>query len=420
MNLTFIFFLFFFKLRLTFTQEDVREIIINTTYNGESYVIESGLGTPIQRFKFAYDINSYDNFVSSIDCSSCKRNKYNYNKSKTFENKLSNDTFFYFNGTKKVLGSYFFDTFTLDNNLLYLSTFLLANYSELPQYDGIIGYGYDYTAAKKLFGASLLDTLSAQMKLKNRMFTQRIINSTNAKLILGSFPMEIATGKESYTRCKVDQEIKWGCQITHLLTGKEFNNLASGFELGDEERYDGITFSTISDSIQAPYYTLTDFLNTSYFKNKLYTNDIESNCYYQDDGIIRIYCTNSTFFLIDIPSISFVINNVAYIYEKDDIFTYDNKIGLWRFNIVFNKDSRFDWIFGQYFLRNYYTVFDRDNRYIGFYGGNKYDFNTSYVMVYIIISISSLVVVIITIFLIVNHCKRREADEFRDEKVHII
>jgi hypothetical protein len=227
-------------------QDDLKELILNTTFNGEVYTVDINVGEPGQSFKMAYDISSYENFLSSTDCKTCNKGTFSSVKSNTFDGKLEYTSILYVNKTKKVSGNNSFDTFEINNVSLNLTTFFLANYSELSNWDGLIGFGYDYDASKLKNNSSILDMIISQKNMRSKLVTQRIINETSGKLILGSFPSEIATGKEAFTRCTVNSQISWGCEITHLLVGKQYNRLSDGYQLGNKTKYDTATFSTLT------------------------------------------------------------------------------------------------------------------------------------------------------------------------------
>ena len=396
MKLFYILFLYlsFFK---SFNSISTSDTIINLLYDetSKTYEINTKIGSDIKNYSFSYDINADWSYVSGQNCDKCTGNKFNTTDSKTFttQNNSLNSSYYY-NFTEMnvsgIIGEDYFEFLLLNSSNLKLNKsfpfIVVANSSNLSSLDGILAFSKN----------SIKTVFNDFTSFKSKIITQKIFSNKTGKLIIGNFPKEIISGDESFTRCQFKTDRNWECELTHIILGN-FTKLTDGYNVSNENQFQIAKFSTLINEIVAPY-EIYNYLDKNYFKSCNQT---------VNEDITRVICNEKI-----IQNISFVLNNVAYRLNESSLFSENNN-----FNIVFKKNQN-TWTFGQCFLSQFYTIFDFDSSYIGFYGGIKTDFNKSTTMVYIIIGISIFVIIIISIFLMIDHLQNKEDHHEKEYKAN--
>ena len=398
--------LYFFFLIFTFYIEALsptnrKNIVIPLTGLGDYlYTLSVEIGTPPQLFSnFGYDITAYTSYVNGINCKNCNGTKFDHNKSGTF---LAN-------GTKKteeyalgiMYGSYNQDVIRISNISTTLNYFILSENISFPEsklnLDGIIGFGLDYSRMN--INTSILDKIMLKLTYSNRIFSQKIINDSYGELILGQLPLELFKETSKYETCKfLENNIRWGCNMSHILIGNNYKSLDDGYSLSNENfEYSKTYFSTLYSNIIAPQIYLKMF-SKFYFKEMLNNQGCFIKNSEENTDVNIIFCNDYTLKLL--PDLNFVFDNVAFKISRENLFKKKNE-GIWMFNILFHKLTR-SWYIGQCFLKNYLVVFDGHNKQIGFHGEGSHNFNISSRYIWHIILFCGLIFISLNMILFLN------------------
>lgn len=208
-----------------------------------------------------------------------------------------------------------------------------------------------------------------ETKINNKIYSSSSESYSKWRFYVGDYPPEVEAYPSNSSTCFISKEMldltdeefkgKWVCDLTHGLLGQEIN-FNNTFEIdGYAAFYSGYRY------ILAP----SRFL--SIYKQKLIS--IFGECYEKVDSNSEtvLVCKKKT------PKVeikfSFVLGGFSHEIPYESFFKPNNKEEL-EFMIRFTSKNKATWVFGQLFLSQFTTTFDKDNRSINFFGGCKQNF----------------------------------------------
>jgi hypothetical protein len=406
---------------LRFLQE--REIIVDYEDSKDYFVLDISLGTPPQTFRVQIDTTTSVTWVPS------SQNTELLNNTKAFNSTLSNTA----RDTNKTLeiededgdveGFVTYDIVDLKG--LKADNFPFVQVSEYDENfkdhtEGKLGLGY-----RNEFGGefSILQKLKESGAIKKKIFAISETDSGHGKLYLGDYPQESSAG---YTFCNLTTSIglddfyrdSWICELSHYFIG-EAQNFSEAFEISGR-----VIFDSAYSYISAPKTSLANF-KQNFLQNNT-AIDCEEASKGEEVGYICSLKPKASF--DDVDSLSFVLDGYAYVIEAKDLFEkIENEENKYEFLIKFYDEDDNIWSFGYPFLSQYLTVFNMEDKNIGFKGGEVIDFTSDWAdwyrndtsliteeqMKYLIYGAAILggILFFFIIFIIVHSIRRRRLEE---------
>jgi len=348
---------------------------ISTT---EIFTLKIALGTPEQYFDVIYDTRGYHLWLTSEEFQGCVNCKiFDFTKSSTFQKTdfrrtIKHDDY-------SILGFEVSDKINILDKKFRFDWFL-ADYVNLRlnDADGVIGFARNFTPVEgNSFVStkfSMLDALFNQNIIEKQVFSQVFTDAdhTKAKFYIGEYP-EFFSDSSNYSVCNVIKSehflakttLKnlWTCRLSYILIGDaksdDFDNISHKLN-------SRAVFDSVSNFISAPYEVL-EIIQTSF--------NIFEHCIIEfdtDTGVESILCPKE-FDVSLAPEMSIIFNGFAYTIPSSKLFREFIVNGQKRLAFVINFSKQLDyWIIGQYFMRNFNMLFDKDRNVIGFNGEKEY------------------------------------------------
>ena len=333
------------------------------------YALQLSIGYPMHDFLLLVDTSSKYTWVRGTNCTFCAYTDNIYDEEASIsvihQDEIPYTTMIDVKGS--ISGNILYDDIKIENFYATKIEILVASEDEYQESaDGVLSLKYPQEENDV---RNIINKLYLGGYIKKKILYFNFKDEMAANLMMGSFPDYINANNKLYSTCHINENNKnWNCIITHLLLDDNYNfyqaNVLDAAAI----------FSTGLEKIYAPRNTLDLFIN-NYFKN--FPNYKEESCMIKIlSGIHQIYCLRS-FLNIKGPSVHFIMNGYAYKVPFEDLFddVYTDSYNSYKlFKIEFYETEKNEWYFGTVFLRQYEVVFDADNKVMGFYGGNKYDF----------------------------------------------
>ena len=333
------------------------------------YALQLSIGYPMHDFLLLVDTSSKYTWVRGTNCTFCAYTDNIYDEEASIsvihQDEIPYTTMIDVKGS--ISGNILYDDIKIENFYATKIEILVASEDEYQESaDGVLSLKYPQEENDI---RNIINKLYLGGYIKKKILYFNFKDEMAANLMMGSIPDYINNNNKLYSTCHINENNKnWNCIITHLLLDDNYNfyqaNVLDAAAI----------FSTGLEKIYAPRNTLDLFIN-NYFKN--FPNYKEESCMIKIlSGIHQIYCLRS-FLNIKGPSVHFIMNGYAYKVPFEDLFddVYTDSYNSYKlFKIEFYETEKNEWYFGTVFLRQYEVVFDADNKVMGFYGGNKYDF----------------------------------------------
>ncbi|XP_030632480.1 pepsin A-like [Chanos chanos] len=295
------------------------------------------IGNPPQSFKVVFDTGSADFWVPSVYCDSAACNnhaKFNPNMSSTFRS--SSIPLYIAYGTGSMTGVLGYDMLMIGDVYVQNQVFGLSEteseYLVYMPYDGILGLAFISDATEDF--TPVFNNLVAQGRVSQNLFSFYLTSSEEGSVvILGGTDPAYHSGSIQWI--PLSQQQKWQIEMQSIVISE--NTVAC---IG--------SCSAIVDTGTALIVGPTTDINNIYGW---------VGAYVDQSGDAIVSCSN-----IDLmPDVIFQINGYtfslpasAYVYQ----FGSTCRVG-------FETGGDF-WILGDVFLREYYSVFDRENNMVGF------------------------------------------------------
>uniref|UniRef100_A0A670J083 Peptidase A1 domain-containing protein n=1 Tax=Podarcis muralis TaxID=64176 RepID=A0A670J083_PODMU len=288
----------------------------NLEYYGTIYI-----GTPPQKFSVVFDTGSSDLWVPSVKCSSeacLKHRRFDSSKSSTF--RRTGKHFHIVYGTGSMKGILVFDTV----KLLVLTTESGKAFVNMT-FDGILGLAYPSLSEEK--ATPFFDSLMKEGLLEKHQFSVYLSRKKRgSEFIFGGIDQSHYTGRINWIPVNYQSAgiiiIKIACK------GGCHGIIDTGTSLLLGPKYEMIK---IEKAIGA---TPTHF------------------------GISEINCSE----LSNMPDVVFVINGIHYPLPPSAYTLKDKQVGCFSgFGYSFDGS----WNLGDVFIREYYSIFDRENNQVG-------------------------------------------------------
>lgn len=304
------------------------------------YYGEIKIGTPPQSFLVIMDTGSSNLWVPSSDCSdpACKgKNKYYSNHSSTYTANGKPITIHY--GTGSMKGSLVQDNVSvggaLVKNQVFAEATSLAAFFVGSPFDGILGLAYQSISADNV--PTWFDNAVSQNVVSQGVFSFYLDSSSgdnSSTLTLGGTNSKYYTGKITYHTLYKERENYYTLQFDSISVGT--NKISLGCS----------SCLSIIDSgtsvIVGPTDSVTKIL--SYINLKSDCSDVK-----------------------DLPDVTITINQTAYAIPSS-IYVVQQKtiLGKTTCQVAIQGAKTTEWIFGDTFIRAWYSVFDHDGKQVGF------------------------------------------------------
>ncbi|XP_076588172.1 gastricsin-like [Chaetodon auriga] len=318
----------------------------DTTYYGPI-----SIGTPPKSFQVLFDTGSSNLWVDSVYCNTeaCNTHeKFNPKTSSTY--KATGKTFELSYGAGSLDGVFGYDTVNVGGIVVTqqeigLSTNEPGENFVVAKFDGILGLAYPYISAGGQ--TPLVDTMISRNLLKADLFAFYL--SRNAEqgsvLSLGDVDYSLFQGQIHWT--PVVSESYWEIGV-------------QGFQINGQET--GIC----SQGCQSIVDTGTSMLTAP----GQYLNNIMQAIGAQEDenGMFLVDCSQ----INNLPTLSFVVSGATLPLPPSAYISQQSQNGYQYCSVnitptyLASQNGQPLWIFGDVFLREYYSVFDRANNRVGF------------------------------------------------------
>ena len=398
--------------------------LMQNLFKNEIYT-KISIGTPPQKFNIFIKLFQFPFFLITEDYKEGKQEKFNQNKSKTFEYLDHYTNTFFFYDYKN--GNMCKDNFYLGKekqNIEKLNFILAKNLIEdANEYSGELGLNLYWNIYTTM---SIKDNIINQLKEKeiiddNIFYLQYSDKKEDeGKLIIGNYLHNINEkfSKEdlNFTKVKLDTySFSWSIDINSIYLGK---NIIINQTFEGNFKYE---FGFIQGINQ--YYIE---IKKNFFDN--YKNE----CFEKQFNIFNNRNKNLTFTYfvcsnkIDIkkfPDLLLENNEMKYNFSltyKDLFYNFhNNKYFLVIFETSLEKSFYSNnWIFGKPFFKKYLIMFDRDKKRIAIYNSSKTKISIPYNL---IIIVTLLLIILYKIFYDKVHVKRKlRANELDDDYIYII
>ena len=361
--------LYIFSLLLVTISSIEQDVLTLINISPGLYALPLSIGYPMHNFLLLVDTSSKYTWVRGTNCTFCAYTDNIYDEEASIS-VIHQDEIPYTTMTDvkgSVSGNILYDDIKIGDFYATKVELLVASEDEYQESaDGVLSLKYPKESndvrniVNKLYLSGFIQKKILYFNFKDEMV---------GNLMIGKIPDYINTDNKIYSTCGINgNNNNWNCLVTHLLLDDNYNFYQATV-------IDSIAiFSTGLEKIYVPRNTIDLFIN-NYFKN--FPDYEEKSCIIKIlSGIHQIYCLRS-FLNVKGPSIHFIMNGYAYRVPFDDLFedVYTDSYNSYKlFKIEFYETEKNEWFFGTVFLKQYEVVFDADNKVMGFYGDNKYDF----------------------------------------------
>ncbi|XP_017323541.1 pepsin A [Ictalurus punctatus] len=302
-----------------------------------SYYGVISIGTPPQSFQVIFDSGSANLWVPSIYCSSqaCQNhNKFNPTQSSTFRTKNQALTIKY--GTGSMIGYLGYDTVTVGGISVQNQIFGLseteAPFMAIMKADGILGLAYKSLSSD---GATpIFDNMMSQNLVSQDLFSVYLSNGQQgSEVLFGEIDTSYYTGSiywiplssESYYQITMDSVSINGQTVACSGGCQAIVDTGTSYIVGPSSEISNI--------------------------NSLLGATVDQY------GIASVNCNN----IPSMPSITFTLNGYTFTISP---ISYVSQYS-YGCNVGFSGSGDSLWILGDVFIRNYYTIFNRQTNSVG-------------------------------------------------------
>ncbi|GLD60307.1 gastricsin [Lates japonicus] len=317
-------------------------------YADTTYFGAISIGTPPQSFQVLFDTGSANLWVDSIYCNTQACNahrKFNPQQSSTFYG--TRQSFYLPYGAGSLYGVFGYDTvnvggIVINNQEVGLSTNEPGQTFEVAKFDGILGLSYPSISAGG--ETPVMDNMMSQNLLVADIFAFYLSRGGQQGSVLsfGEVDNSLYQGQIYWT--PVTSETYWQIGIQGFqINGQETGWCSQGCQS---------IVDTGTSMLTAPSQLLGSIMQTIGAQQNQY-------------GMYVVDCSQVN----NLPTLSFVISGVTFSLPPSAyIIQYGYQVcgvGITPTYLP-SRDGEPLWIFGDVFLREYYSVYDRTNNRVGF------------------------------------------------------
>jgi len=340
---------------------NVHEIKLGNMQNAQ-YLGSMSIGEQGNTFKVIYDTGSANIFIDSKRCNDagCKNHKQcDGSKFKTYK-EIGDDLDVQF-GTGELQGLINADEVYLGNVQVHGQNFAeivheIGSIFAQSGFDGIVGMAYPQMAAYGMH--PVFDNVMQQSKLDNNMFSfffDTHDGSTSSRLILGGVDETYYKGKLTFF--PVTKKYYWSMRASKILVdGKEVEGVC--------QRGCTVVADTGTSLMTGPSRDLSILLDKLNVDQTCHGNThLPKISFVMEHGVEDPYNPQGN------EKVEFTLAGHEYLLAMEDNSGQYCAAAFMPLDVP-EPDGPL-WILGDVFLQKYYSVYDRDNDYVGFATANK-------------------------------------------------